>query len=176
MFQNTWMRAALLARQGWFPALWFFVGMVSAIDTRLIKRFSGVLSSLEENPVGRFLIELDNGNVAVFIRMKVAGTALVLSVLVGLYIYRRRWSFPITASIAAYQFGLLLYLVFARGTYTPAAEAAWNLASDPAACVEMLRDGIASVLPTSDGEPLSVPKIRLRGQAGLRDRAGLAPR
>ncbi len=163
-------------RNGWFPTFWSFIGMVSALDIYLIERFRGVLASLEENPVGRFLIELDGGDVGVFIRAKLAGTVLVLSVLAGLYVYRRRWSFPVTASVAAFQFGLLTYLILSKPPHRDDVRSNGSLVFNASSCVEAFHDGIIAVLPDSGEQPLSVRLIRRRMQARLRDNAGPAPR
>jgi hypothetical protein len=104
--------AVLVISRGWFPALWAFIGVVSAIDTYLIFRFRDLMWSLEKNFVGRYLIALDSGNVALFIRTKIVGTIVVLGTLACLYIYRRRWSVPVTAAVAAFQCGLFIYMVF----------------------------------------------------------------
>ena len=142
------------ARQGWFPACWSFIGMVSAFDTYLIDRFGDVLVTLEENPVGMFLINLNGGNVSVFIRLKLAGTVLVMSVLAGLYFYHRRWSFPVTASVAAFQFGLLFYLVLSCPPRPHTERLTGRFPTDAAACIETLRDGISAVWPSSGRQPL----------------------
>src|SRR6185437_2869852 len=110
MFQDLAGRTSFIIRRGWFPALWLFIGAVSAMDCYLVFRFRDLMWELEENPIGQYLIGLDNGNVFVFILTKAAGTVVVMCVLAGLYVYRRRWSFPITGSIAAFQFTLIIYV------------------------------------------------------------------
>jgi hypothetical protein len=147
LFQQIRTQLAGWARQGWFSACWSFIGMVSALDTYLINRFGDVLASLEENPVGLFLINLNGGNVSIFIRLKLAGTVLVMSVLAGLYVYHRRWSIPITASVAAFQFGLLFYLVLSSPPRPHQERFAANSPAAPAACFEALRDGLSAVWP-----------------------------
>ena len=99
-------------RRLWFPALWSFIGLVSALDSYLLVRFRELLPDLEENPVGQYLIGLQGGQVGVFLRTKLAGTVAVLSVLAALYVYRHRWAMPIVGSVAAFQMGLLLYMTF----------------------------------------------------------------
>jgi len=117
MFRDILTRTRFLFRRGWFAALWLFIGAVSAIDTYLIFRFRDLMWRLEENPVGRYLIELDEGNVTVFILTKIAGTVVVMSVLAGLHVYRRRMSFPVTASVAAFQLRLLVYVALSAPVY-----------------------------------------------------------
>jgi hypothetical protein len=175
MLRDTRTQVARWACHGWFPTFWSFIGIVSALDIYLIDRFRGVLAELEENPVGQFLIELDGGDVGVFIRAKAFGTVFVLSVLAGLYVYRRRWSFPVTASVAAFQFGLLAYLVLGKPLLTTT-EFTGNPRVDVANCVEAFRDGISSVLPHREMNLLSIPTASWQSQASLTDNAALAPR
>jgi len=96
--------------RAWFPVLWSFIGLVSAVDSYFVVRFRDLLPELEENPVGRYLIELQNGRVDVLLRAKAAGTITVLGILAGLYIYRHRWTGLIAGSIASFQIALLLYM------------------------------------------------------------------
>jgi hypothetical protein len=51
------MRSVLAGvRRLWFPALWSFIGLVSAIDSYFVVRFRELLPDLEENPLGQYLI------------------------------------------------------------------------------------------------------------------------
>jgi hypothetical protein len=97
-------------RKHWFAVLWTFIGVVSLFDGFLVARFSDVILEVEENPIGSYLLGLDEGSPEVFLRTKAAGTLFVLSALVGLYRYRRCWAFPVTGSLACFQCCLLLYL------------------------------------------------------------------
>lgn len=102
--------AAAICRRTWFPLLWSFIGLVSMIDSYFAFRFRDLLRDLEENPAGRYLIELQNGQVSVFLRTKAAGTIAVLGILAAFYVYRHRWRVPIIGSVAAFQMGLLVYM------------------------------------------------------------------
>ena len=134
----------------WFPMLWSFVGVVSAIDTYLTFRFKDLMWQLESNPLGRYLIKVNDGSVNVFIRTKVAGTIVVLSVLATLHVYRRRWSFPITASIAAFQFALIVYV----GLSTPVTPPLEFTSAFPAdTSPRTFWDDVSAFLPTSGWEP-----------------------
>jgi hypothetical protein len=147
---TTYMR-----KRGWFPILWSFVGVVSAFDTYLTFRFQDVLRQLESNPVGRYLIEIDGGNVNVFIRTKVAGTIVVLGVLAALHVYRRRWSFPITASIAAFQFALVVYIGLSTPVGQPSVELTLAFPVDDIPPPRTVWDDVFAFLPTSGWEPPS---------------------
>ena len=99
-------------RRMWFTGMLLLIGSVSLYDTFLIVFFKETIMQLERNPMGLWLLQIANGEVGVFVRAKLAGTLIVLCVLVLL---RRRESptaMPVTTSIAACQTGLLGYLTF----------------------------------------------------------------
>lgn len=100
-------------RRNWFLITISLIGLVSLYDTWLIFQFRSVIDSTEENPVGRWLIEIGHGDVGVFIRAKLAGTLCVLSTLCALQLYRSRFVMPVTTSVASYQTGLFFYLTLA---------------------------------------------------------------
>lgn len=108
-------RLALVVRSSpataWFWVLWSFIGLVSAFDAYLVHCFVDSIPQMEENPVCRFLIMLDRDHLSVFLPAKALGTTIVLAVLRLIYALRREYSLPITGAVAAYQAGLMLYLV-----------------------------------------------------------------
>lgn len=111
--EHFWRNAATagnFVRRFWFPVLWSFIGFVSAIDSYFVIRFRELMADMEQNPIGSYLIQLDDGHVGVFLRTKAAGTIAVLTVLAVLYLARHRWAGPIVGSVALFQFGLLYYL------------------------------------------------------------------
>lgn len=97
----------------WFPLLVTFIASVSIYDTFLIVRFSESIGVMEQNPIGQWLLALDNGEVSVFVRAKLAGTLCVVAILTAMYRCHSRRTVPVTTSIAAYQTALLSYLTFA---------------------------------------------------------------
>lgn len=94
----------------WFPILCSVILGVSLYDTHLIVKYSHCIYEMEENPIGIWLLEIADGGVSVFVRAKLAGTLTVLTVLTILWKSRSRKALPVTASLAAYQTGLLAYL------------------------------------------------------------------
>jgi len=97
----------------WFPILCSLIAAVSLYDTALIVLFRDHMLLMEENPMGRWLLEVGHGDVEIFVRAKLAGTLTVVSVLTFLWRYHKRTALPVTTSVAAYQTGLLAYLTFA---------------------------------------------------------------
>ncbi|MEJ7592815.1 MAG: hypothetical protein WKF77_14805 [Planctomycetaceae bacterium] len=74
--------------QLWFPALFVIIAAVSVYDTYLIIRFKEIIYMMECNPMGRWLLEIAGGQVGVFVRVKLAGTLLVLSTLMFMWKWR----------------------------------------------------------------------------------------
>lgn len=99
-------------KECWFPVLLTLILFVSLYDTLLIVAFQGVIRSLEENPVGIWLLDMTPGDIGLFVRVKLAGTLCVACVLVALHRSKSRKTLPVTGSIAAYQAGLFSYLTF----------------------------------------------------------------
>jgi len=89
--------------QLWFPFLMVVITAVSVYDTYLVIRFSDWIIDLEENPIGQWLLQQGDGSVGVFVRTK----------LTGMWLCRSRILFPVAASVATYQTGLLVYLTVA---------------------------------------------------------------
>jgi len=77
-----------------YAQLWLFIGFASAIDIYMSIKTQEYLWHLEMNPVGRWLIGLDDGDVALFMGIKTAGTTLVLGLLVWLYHVKKSWAWP----------------------------------------------------------------------------------
>jgi len=83
---------------------------VSLYDAWLIARFEDSIVFMEENPVGRWLLQINNGGSGVFIRVKLAGTLIVLTTLLIMRWQESRAVVPVTTSISSFQAGLLCYL------------------------------------------------------------------
>jgi len=98
-------------RELMFPLLWVFISVVSAFDTYLTVRFQEHLPYHEQNPVGRLLLQLADWEPSLLIGAKFLGSTLVLGILTALYLRNRRLGFTVAASLAAFQLGLLGYLV-----------------------------------------------------------------
>ena len=70
----------------------------------------GVDSSAEQNPIGRYILELDKGDVSLFIVLKIIGTYVVISILYAFWHYNIGYIYVIAASVAIAQLILLMYL------------------------------------------------------------------
>lgn len=91
-----------------------FVAAVSVHDAMLVALNANVIGEVEQNPVGRWLIELQGGDVWLFVSLKLVGTAIVCAALVTLYEFRAHLALAASGGVAAFQMGLLWYLTFAK--------------------------------------------------------------
>ena len=94
----------------YYSAMWLAIGIISAVDIYWSITNQQMLMDLEENPIGRYLIQKENGSIALFMCIKVAGTITALGVLVFLYHWKRRYAWPIITALTIAQFFLLSYL------------------------------------------------------------------
>ena len=97
-------------RKFYFAAMWLVIGLISAIDLYWAVKNQHTMIHNEENPIGRYLIRLDGGSVALFMGVKMAGTILALGFLVFLYHYKRLYAWLSIISLTVAQFLLLYYL------------------------------------------------------------------
>ena len=93
-----------------YSILWFTVGFISAIDIYWAITLQDVLMEIELNPLGRFLIEISDGDIALFMFYKVIGLVVVLGILTILYNYRRRIAWASILGVCIFQLWLLWYL------------------------------------------------------------------
>lgn len=93
--------------------------VVSALDIYLTVKYVEFLPQLELNPIGRWLLGLDNGpecklqNAAAFITAKFAGNVLVLAIIEMLAHCRFRRVGFVAAAVALFQILLGLFMCYA---------------------------------------------------------------
>ena len=96
----------------------FLIGLVSAYDIYLTIKYVEYLGNYELNPVGRWLMQLDNGpdcelkQVAGFITAKFAGNFIALSVIELVASWKRHLATAVAFPVVLFQLGLLYYLIF----------------------------------------------------------------
>ena len=95
-----------------FAACCIWIAAISVHDAVLVVVHHEVIERLEQNPLGRWLIQRRGGEVWLFVSVKLAGTAAVCVVLVKLYQYRPALALPVAAAVAGFQLLLLCYLHF----------------------------------------------------------------
>ena len=96
-----------------FWLLLVIVAAVAAYDVYLSIKFQDVLFAMEENPIGRWLIALDEGDVALFMTAKMIGVTAVVLTLPAIYRFRRSWGLLTVTALASFQSWLFYYLTFA---------------------------------------------------------------
>lgn len=95
------------------------IGLVSLYDMYLTVKYAMYLKYMEQNPVGRWMMQLDqvkNGSMpdlTLFLSAKSIGTLVVLIVLAVLYHRRRRIGHPVAVGVSSFQVLLLWYLTMA---------------------------------------------------------------
>lgn len=93
-----------------FVAVLVFVAGVSAYDGYLVVRTGPLIREFEKNPVGIYLINCDDGNPSVFLRVKAAGTLVTLTGLCLLQRHSKRLAGPVELALVVFQGGLLFFL------------------------------------------------------------------
>jgi hypothetical protein len=107
----------------WLAAISYLatVAVVAVYDIVLTIRYANFLAQLEENPIGRWIMNLKSStihsievtpNIAPFIALKVLGTLVVLGVIVGLIRWRSRMGHLVGLGVSAFQLGLAAYLTY----------------------------------------------------------------
>lgn len=107
----------------WIAAVIYMVvvGLVAAYDILLTIRYANFLVQLEENPVGRWIMNLKHAaiydieatpNIVPFIALKVLGTILVIGVIVALIRWRARIGHLVGLGVSGFQLGLAAYLTY----------------------------------------------------------------
>jgi len=95
-----------------FGLFCLIVTAVSVHDAMLIMLHRDVIGEFEQNPIGRWLIAAQGGEVELFLLTKLLGTALACSLLVTLYRYRSRMALIASGGVACFQAILFWYLTF----------------------------------------------------------------
>jgi hypothetical protein len=93
-----------------FAALWLLIVVISVHDGLLVVANRTSMAAAEQNPVGRWLIELSGGDIWLLLAAKGAGTICTSTLLLLLYWSRGPLGLAACAGVAAFQVGLLVYL------------------------------------------------------------------
>lgn len=104
------VRCAAVCLPCLFPVLWIFIGSVSSYDAYLTLKYEDSIVAMELNPVGQFLLHLDEGDPSLFMAIKFAGTVIVLGVLNLLHRVAPRFGLSMTGAVASFQAVLLAFL------------------------------------------------------------------
>ena len=94
----------------YYGIMWLAIGIISAVDIYWSIVYQDLLYAVELNPMGRLLIEMDNGGVALFMAVKMFGTVAALGLLVVLYHWKKKYAWPAMTTIFSLQCILLVYI------------------------------------------------------------------
>jgi len=93
--------------------LWLFVIIVAAIDVYFAIKLQDSLLEFELNPIGKVLITMDDGSVALFMASKFFGTVVALAAVPVInYKYGNRWALIYITIAAVIQMLLLYFLIY----------------------------------------------------------------
>ena len=95
-----------------FAACCAWIAAISVHDAVLVVVHHELISQYEQNPLGKWLLQLHGDDVWPFLLVKLAGTAAVCTVLVRLYQFRSAIALPVVSALSCFQLLLLLYLHF----------------------------------------------------------------
>ena len=109
MISNRWRPD----RRTLFVLLWLFVIFVSVFDGYLAVRYRHELHRTELNPVGKWLIQLNDGQVWILLVAKFVGTVAAATFVLLINSYWPRLGLAVAGAVAGLQLCLLLYLVLA---------------------------------------------------------------
>lgn len=87
-----------------------FIAAVSVHDAALVVLNHSVILEYEQNPIGRWLIEVQGGEVWLFVGLKLLSTSAVCASLATLHGVARQMAWVAATSLAVFQMSLLCYL------------------------------------------------------------------
>jgi len=86
------------------------IAVISIHDAALVVLNDEVIQQSEQNPIGRWLINLAGGEVFPFVFAKLIGTTTVCAMILAMLRYWPRRAVTISSAVACFQVGLLTYL------------------------------------------------------------------
>ena len=98
------------SRDRLFIGLWLFIIGVSVHDGYLVLSNRWIMEEEEQNPVGRWLIQINDGDIWLLLLVKSAGTIVVGILLLLLRARRPRLALTVCAAVASFQLLLLCWL------------------------------------------------------------------
>ena len=93
-----------------FCLMWLFIIGVSVHDGYLVLACRSAMAEAELNPLGRWLIHANGGDIWLLLALKAIGTLTSSSLLLWLYWLRPRLAWIACAVVCALQVALLIFL------------------------------------------------------------------
>ncbi len=88
------------------------IAAISLYDVYWSFKTQEILYEVERNPIGRWLIAADSGDVALFMTLKTLGPMIVLGAIPMTYWFKKWWGMTAAIAVCAFQFVLFLYITF----------------------------------------------------------------
>lgn len=88
------------------------VALISVHDAVLLVVNHSLIVQFEQNPIGRWLLELGQGEVWLFVAIKLFTTSLVTTTLLRFHDWHRERAWFVMSALFTFQLGLLCYLTF----------------------------------------------------------------
>ena len=93
-----------------FLLMWLFIIGVSVHDGFLVLAHRPAMAEFELNPIGRWLLHRNGGDIWLLLAVKALGTLAVSSILLWLYWLRPRLGWTVCAAVCLLQLALLIFL------------------------------------------------------------------
>ena len=95
----------------YLACMFVWIWLVSMLDHYLTIKLSETINDMERNPIGRFLLDSDNGSVALFMTAKMMGLWAICLVLIMLYKWRVNVALLSAFILSAIQLALIFYFL-----------------------------------------------------------------
>lgn len=95
----------------YFYILWLLIGTVSAFDVYMSVEYQNTLYEAEMNPLGRYLMDIKDGEISLFMGCKSLGTIFTLGILCLLWENHKRIALGVITGVAVFQLLLLILLM-----------------------------------------------------------------
>jgi hypothetical protein len=92
-----------------------WIWLVSMLDHYLTIKLQQTIIQDEQNPIGRFLIELDSGSVALFMTIKMACLWVIAGIILSMYKDNKIRAYVCVIALSITQLLLLLYFFWGEG-------------------------------------------------------------
>ena len=118
---RAWFNAAFQKGRSIYFIVTMYLTIVASVaiyDICLTVQYWRSLKEMEENPIGRWLMNLDKiqegamPDLTLFITIKSLGTLIVLAAIVTLVIRCSRIGHPVAIGVSGFQLGLAAYLTY----------------------------------------------------------------
>lgn len=93
-----------------FYLMLFVIALVALIDVYFSFKHSDNMTTGEFNPIGRMLIQLDNGSVALFMTLKMLSTMIVLVTLPAIFHVSKKHGYVTCIGVFCFQAWLFNFL------------------------------------------------------------------